>query len=155
MSEKHTAEPWAIHSHPHYRRYDSKGNGIGNPLPWAIVSESDLNKHAAGFNIDPIQDIAEFARVICYLFPPRHTDEEVRENARRIVACVNACAGISNADLQRGAVEKLVEAGLAVENTFRHFHHESVTTDTYSPLLEAMIQLLAALKPFSEMKGGA
>lgn len=153
MSEKHTPEPWAIHSSPHYRHYNGRGGGIGNPLPWVIVPETDLDKHAVGFNIDPVLDMAEFARVICHLFPPRHTDEEVWANAQRIVHCVNACAGVSTtvlADLEAGAVEKLVMAGLAVENAFRHFHHESVTTDTYSPLLEAMMQLLSALKPWEK-----
>lgn len=38
------------------------------------------------------------------------TDQPAMENARRIVACVNACAGIPTEELEQGVVQALIEA---------------------------------------------
>ena len=38
------------------------------------------------------------------------TDQPALENARRIVACVNACAGIPTEELEQGVVQALIEA---------------------------------------------
>lgn len=36
------------------------------------------------------------------------SDEEVKANARRIVACVNACAGMSTEDLESGSCHPVI-----------------------------------------------
>lgn len=46
--------------------------------------------------------------------------EQRRERARRIVACVNACKGISDAALEAGAVEKAREALLAADQFIKN-----------------------------------
>ena len=79
MSEQHTPEPWAIDP-------DDRPN-----MQWNnhIVSEAN-------------QDIA-----ICFMAHDGTEDNECGEaNARRIVACVNACAGYATEELEQATLDK-------------------------------------------------
>ena len=79
MSEQHTTEPWAIDP-------DDRPN-----MQWNnhIVSEAN-------------QDIA-----ICFMAHDGTEDNECGEaNARRIVACVNACAGYATEELEQATLDK-------------------------------------------------
>jgi len=69
--------------------------------------------------------------------------ETAEANARRIVACVNACEGIPTADLESGAVQRLVEALEALV---------SVIPPSLMPFIGGDVEdASAALAPF---KGG-
>lgn len=83
MSE-HTKEPWAIH-----------------PLMARIVPEDHISR-PIGADDDAKVDAATYAQEICAMhWPDRNrSEEEVLANARRIVACVNACAGIQTEVLE-------------------------------------------------------
>ena len=54
---------------------------------------------------------------------------EVDANARRIVACVNACQGISTESLEGGVVKELVEAVRIAANDFHNFDDEMLCTE--------------------------
>lgn len=81
---QHTPTPWAVHS-----------------VRAVIVPESHLNR-PLGAHEDAKIDLATYAQEICAMhWPDRNRSEsEVKANAQRIVACVNACAGISNEQLE-------------------------------------------------------
>lgn len=68
----HTKEPWFFSSY-------LKDSGS-----WKVYSEKPVHGSAGA---------------ICAIPASKFHDE--KENARRIVACVNACAGISTSDLER------------------------------------------------------
>ncbi len=86
MPESHTPEPWFI-----FRN----GHCIGGP-------------HEQGPQDQSAQETAGIAT--CGV--RRRTDEEIEANARRIVACVNACAGIPTEDLEHAARQSLPGARL-------------------------------------------
>jgi hypothetical protein len=65
--------------------------------PWAFAEHSDGIEETPAVIASPIGTIAEMRRDLRGI-------DECRANARRIVACVNACAGIPNAALSQGIV---------------------------------------------------
>lgn len=73
----------------------------------------------------------------------------------RATVCVNACAGISTADLEAGAVEKLIEAARTARNLIRvDLLEHAVANYPHKPEIGLGELLDAALKPFKGMKGG-
>lgn len=83
MSE-HTPEPWEISTHL----------GVTNPHYVGVIAHLGLNTED---------------NMIAVVTSPGHvvTMAECDANARRIVACVNACAGIPTGDLERpGMLER-------------------------------------------------
>lgn len=87
---KHTPEPWNLHE-----SYD------GSPT---VVPDEDSH-NGQGFTSASrwlakgerlIGEIAYFTPTKDFGFPRVETDEEMTANAERIVACVNACAGMSD-----------------------------------------------------------
>jgi hypothetical protein len=81
----HTKEPWAVHRH------------IAR-----IIPAEHMNR-PIGAHEDAAIDRETYAQEICAMhWPDRNrSEDEVRANARRIVACVNACAGYSTEDLEQ------------------------------------------------------
>jgi hypothetical protein len=84
MSE-HTKEPWAIH-----------------PLMARIVP-ADHTSRPIGAHEDAEVDLMTYAQEICAMhWPDRNrSEDEVLANARRIVACVNACEGMGTEYLEK------------------------------------------------------
>ena len=71
-------------------------------------------------------------------------------NARRIVACVNALAGVPTEALEEGAVRKLVEA--ARDAVSDHGARWGIGTGACGGC--AGCRTRAALAPFADLKGG-
>lgn len=89
--EAHTPEPWRVER----RQFEnvilhSKGDGYNNRV--ALTTEWSPAS------------------------PPRTTPVEANANARRIVACVNALAGIPIEAIESGVVAELVEAARGLKN---------------------------------------
>lgn len=74
--------------------------------PWFLFWGADL---VAIYDKDPA--IHKDAKEIIHWagFDSATVKEKAIENARRIVACVNACAGISNESLEAGVLDGLAE----------------------------------------------
>ena len=73
------------------------------PEPWRISPElGDVMSMASGIKNDIVCDTAQ-SRVLV-------KKTITKEDARRIVACVNACAGISTAALEQAAKTYRVDA---------------------------------------------
>ena len=85
MSE-HTKEPWRLGRFTGPASYEEVRETVGN---MDVVVDTDIGPYVlAACNVN---------------FP-----EDARANARRIVACVNACAGIPNGNLESGGVLETV-----------------------------------------------
>jgi len=87
---KHTAEPWFTGSTPFYLAMGQVHQG---KFPVTIRSPAHTE---------------EIATVWTHLLPHE-------ANARRIVACVNACAGIETDDLERMQGSMLIQQGHKLE----------------------------------------
>ena len=81
MTSEHTKEPWM-----------ALFVGDESDRLWAIISAN--------------QPVCTRANDICHVFP-RGGDKKTDANARRIVACVNACQGISTSVLELQGVPSL------------------------------------------------
>ena len=81
-TKSHTPEPWKI----------GAATTIGNAL--AIFDDRAKPENSANMH-----------RLVCLISPPETADTEDEANARRIVACVNACAGITTEALELVAQE--------------------------------------------------
>ncbi len=97
MINNHTPEPWSVGVPDvwpkHFSRYEY--------MPVGIYSEADCEFHA----------VAD-----CSMNASCRWEDEAQENAERIVACVNFCAGFSNKELKnmgslKDALEKEFERG--------------------------------------------
>ena len=98
MSAKHTPEPWVMHM-------DGTCSaawpeiGIETPEDGFMDIGRLATSHVFDYdNYDP-RLIAPTFQEAPHYFKLTHDGEETLANARRIVACVNACAGISDTDL--------------------------------------------------------
>lgn len=69
----HTPEPWRVHSHHH---------PISNTWTHSLITDEEYGDVLGSVNTAPMDPRAE-------------------ANARRIVACVNACRGLSTEDLEK------------------------------------------------------
>ena len=72
---------------------------------------------------------------------------------QRVIDCLHACSGISTADLEAGAVGKLVEASLLFSEGRCDCYPQYMTADLL-PYTCRACKLRAALKPFAGMKEG-
>lgn len=80
------------------------------PEPWTIECEnSGGGTNISGDMIPCIAHTHEVARVNSGAAHRALTSEEALANARRIVACVNACAGISTEALEAGTVDDIIK----------------------------------------------
>jgi hypothetical protein len=113
----HTKEPWAIH-----------------PLMARIVPE-DHTCRPIGAHEDAEIDLATYAQEICAMhWPDRNrSEDEVIANARRIVACVNACEYISTEYLEKFG-----------GTTFNHFKEMKDQRDKLLASLKDAMRLLKA-----------
>ena len=59
-----------------------------------------------------VYDTEGWAIAIAAVFHGRREPEKSKENARRIVACVNACAGISTTILEGATFEEIIVAAI-------------------------------------------
>jgi len=86
----HTKEPWRLGKLTHPRDYETVRETVG---PHDVVVDTDDGVYVLAF---------------CnYNFP-----QDALANARRIVACVNACAGISTESMEVGGVGSIFSLGL-------------------------------------------
>lgn len=143
MSEnKHTPEPWAIDP-------DDRPNMHWNNH---IVSEANPN-------------IA-----ICFMaHDGTEQNERGEANARRIVACVNACAGIPISDLESGDFAKSLKMFALESATFRRqrdelltalerfmdSHEECTDFDGFAAQIVSMADYHQAQEAIESVKGGA
>ena len=73
------------------------------PEPW-FWDQGDIGEEYSALYCDIYVDLGDFI-----VASVNHTDVPIgRANAARIVACVNACAGIPTEQLEAGCVRKLV-----------------------------------------------
>jgi hypothetical protein len=86
----HTKEPWAVHRH------------IAR-----IIPAEHMNR-PIGAHEDAAIDRETYAQEICAMhWPDRNrSEDEVRANARRIVACVNACEGLPTELIEKHGVTR-------------------------------------------------
>jgi hypothetical protein len=84
MDRKHTKEPWAVH-----------------PTKALIVPLSHIDR-PIGAHVNKEIDLKTYAQEICAMhWPDRNrSEQEVKANAKRIVACVNACVGVPTEKLE-------------------------------------------------------
>jgi hypothetical protein len=124
---EHTKEPWAIH-----------------PLMARIVPVDHISR-PIGADDDAEVDLATYAQEICAMhWPDRNrSEEEVFANARRIVACVNACAGLD------------IEILEAITTSFSEEYSDMLKQR--DKLLEALsvITLNATVQPDASMNGSS
>lgn len=91
MSEQHTTEPWPFGATP----INSKEDAISLFKQSLDVHEGSIGEHFFEIYNDE-------ARRIAFLIGPT-----ALANSRRIVACVNACAGIPTSRIEAGAADIL------------------------------------------------
>lgn len=99
---KHTQEPWGFKAH------EERPTTI-------VITGHDPEDPGAPWNI------AEMVPGASYDNP----DQSEMLNARRIVACVNACAGISTEALEAGAIKDLAAAAHQGLSVIRHLNYLS------------------------------
>ena len=71
------------------------------PTPWTINKEANRGRSIDG---------GKHAEIATCWLCVGSTGKEMEANAARIVACVNACDGISNEALDAGVIAELVQA---------------------------------------------
>lgn len=113
------------------------------PEPWqAIGSRADRAI---------ISDGRSIARVWGAIQPDdRPPHDQADANAARIVACVNACAGIPTEELEAGCVERLARTTEKLLKTAQHFERQSgrgVSSRRGGPM---WTETRAALAPFQD-----
>lgn len=124
MSGKHTPEPW--------NDGDDAENVMGNPVSVRLFDAKGFPIVEAEFTcVHPGYEAMGFRHWSrgpgkAYIERP---EDEVYANIRRVRACVNALAGVSTEDLEKGAVKALVEAlepfakvGAEMESTMPRKH---------------------------------
>lgn len=77
------------------------------PEPWRFICANDETGH---------EPCIMRCDAIGLVSAPQHPADEAEDeaNARRIVACVNACAGISTEALESGALREVVGCALSL-----------------------------------------
>lgn len=102
----HTSEPWSIHDNGVYIELCGNNEKIGDVC-------------ASKYHRDEDENEVDFSR----------------DNARRIVACVNACAGLSTDDLEKSGLISAVGNELLLIEKER---------DTYRDLCSEILKLMKA-----------
>ena len=91
----HTLEPWSV-------------NPNNETEVWCGSGKFDADKNRLGFGFDG------------YFLPGLDGEAECTENAHRIVACVNALAGIPTEAIKVGVVSNVIEALKAAQHSMRN-----------------------------------
>ena len=117
------------------------------PEPWKVFKSADGTKLLGVGSAETAEGITDYRGGIWA------SEDEGLANARRIVACVNACAGIKTRDLEKGGegwifpiVEDFVQdTATASENVKRMYDcatTNKVRADAAEVLLETMTDIL-------------
>lgn len=118
MTQTHTPEPW-VFSHD-------------------LSNTSETSQITSGPNV--------LVRVAAYEFYGPSIDE-ANANAKRIVACVNACAGITDEQLKR-LTEIIDEGTAALDECGRLRHERDELLEQKDALLEALLKAFETIKDF-------
>ncbi len=88
--------------------------------PWNALDDRPNDK-LAGF---VVMDSMGFMVADCNIFGPGHNEENDRNRAnhRRIVACVNALAGVADPEAFMKAVQRLTDVAIAGDSTQGELH---------------------------------
>lgn len=137
MSEtKHTPEPWKIDEHENHFFIMRRWGGGVEP------GNSSVFGSAYGAHIGSLEFVGDTA------VPTR---KQAEANARRIVACVNACKQYTNDELEYGMIEKEREAEMAWERAMMAAIGEDgpkSVSEAIAKLKTERDELLAALEAF-------
>ncbi len=99
---KHTPEPWAVPVANVFRviaphaPHNNKKSGMCPPYEWAIACDVD---------------------------PESTNGPEAAANARRIVACVNALAGLTTEEIESGILKQVIEKVAEALDKFKAKHN--------------------------------
>lgn len=86
---EHTPEPWECEPHSH-------GSGPGTKYDWTILGGTYLDYHEDDEQPDdPTIEPSKVSTVVAKALGNATSGVITEANARRIVACVNACAGLN------------------------------------------------------------
>lgn len=86
---KHTPEPWECEPHSH-------GSGPGTKYDWTILGGTYLDYHEDDEQPDdPTIEPSKVSTVVAKALGNATSGVITEANARRIVACVNACQGLN------------------------------------------------------------
>lgn len=118
-SENYTPEPWAGMTNGSY----NSGHN------WSVIDEEADTSCAAPIWAD--------GKVVAFVVTTQYSDTEMDANARRIVACVNACAGTPTRGLEKLSYQFQVEEKLrAIEDVARLNYQRDQLLDALKALTE-------------------